>query len=645
MATSRRPAQASTPFRARLFRISEALGLGRAPDPSSEDSAGSGVSGPLSATAPSGTVRSTDIYVAFTGTDPAATGNSTASAPPLPVGMLTFHEVMNPKTGQLEVIGTQFRYLRNYTGPALDPVNLNYKEAGTRSFKLPRSLRESGLFRVFSDALPGTWGRRQLCREFPETVNMNDVQLLHWLASGKHTPSSKGGGRSAGALTFFTKNPGIETPLTTIKAVDDVRVKSIRQLAGVAVNFSEHELAASLVHGGARPKTTFHDVSGEVGPRGRHYLVKFGSPVSPGLGSGPRANTITNTSASADAFNYARVEHSVLELAKHAGIDSIRSVVIKVSCKGRHVADLYLAERYDRVSENEESAADVRLHRVSALTVTDPDRVTAQDKGDYLDIARAIRKVSTQPEIDIRQLLRRVMFNVAINNSDDHLKNFEFVHVPPGVLGTLGGAEGWRLAPAYDLLPNDQPYPQTTQIAGMNHGSLSVDFVDRIAAAFGVPAGEAVQMRNEVVMALAQWREVFERNGCSKIDIDYMQASIDQAGALARKRLGFGEGQVDPMGMLRSANPVNRIENELVSARVNPDGAAQPVIGNSDGVSVLRVTPENGEIPGGAKYESAQHPASMVPELRQQWTRERLVELTAEPATSVSLTPARNPRP
>jgi hypothetical protein len=220
-----------------------------------------------------------------------------------------------------------------------------------------------------------------------------------------------------------------------------------------------------------------------------------------------------------------------------------------------------------------------------------------------------------------------VMFNVAINNNDDHLKNFEFVHVPKGALGKLGGTEGWRLAPAYDLLPNSQPYPQTTQIAGMSHGSLSVDFIDRMAAMFGVPSAEAVQMRNEVVMAIAHWREVFERNGCSKVDIDYMQTSIDQAGVLARKRLGFGEGRVDPMGMLKSANPVNQLENELVSARVRPDGVAQPVIENADGLSVLRVTPENPLIPGGVKYGSAQHPATEIPDDRRQWARERLAEI------------------
>lgn len=425
------------------------------------------------------------IYIAFVESDR-----------PVPVGQITYKEVLSGS--RLLTYDVTFEYLSSYDGPPLDPINLDYRTRG-RFFPLPSCLQDYGLFRVFIDALPGPWGRRQLYREYPQTKKMNDLQLLDWLSTN---------GRVTGALAFFKKKFSDETPLSSMKDVDEVRVKSLRELAGLAVEFTQNQMKASIVHGGAKPKTTFHDVHGAVGRKGVHYIVKFNHPEDP--------------------CNTARIEHLAMELALECQIVSARSKVVKVSSAGQWVADLFLTERYDRFVD--QTGKERRAHKLSAFALCDPEEVRTQDSGDYLDIVDIIKKVSAQPEKDVEQLFMRMILNVALNNTDDHLKNFEFIL----------GEDGWKLSPAYDIVPNAHPYAHATSIAGVPNGGITDDFIGRVGEKFGVTLDQAMMLRDQIKSKISEVLTMAKKVGCSEKDIIYVEASMAQCGKRARN-FGFGQ--------------------------------------------------------------------------------------------------------
>lgn len=446
-----------------------------------------------------------DIYVAM------LTGGA-----PTPVGILSFAEGVS--TGGKKITGgCRFSYFTGYSGPPLDPAHLDYAKDGQRVFPLPPELKASGVFRVFSDSLPGSWGRRLLAKFDPAVEEMNDLQLLAHLSKS---------GRASGALFMYAKSPKDEDPLKMLAEVDAVRVKSLLELGNMSVAMNEHELNASIIHGGARPKAAFHDVNGEVGRRNSHYIVKFNQKI--------------------DAYNCAAMEKATLELANQAGINTVRSLVVSVRAPDGKVLDhMFLTERYDRFTADDGN--EYRCHKISLLALTDAAKVQSQDRGDYRDALNAIRANSTSPKEDAEMLFRRMLFNIGVNNTDDHLKNHEML-----VTQDAAGNRVCRLAPAYDLLPISAPCAHTTKIAGNENGVLSKEFVTKAAADLGIDPAAAEKMRTEVVGALSKWEQTLERNHCNERDMDYMRSALAVSGTRALKSPFAMPGQVNPVAAIAS---------------------------------------------------------------------------------------------
>src|SRR5690625_2737088 len=105
----------------------------------------------------------------------------------------------------------------------------------------------------------------------------------------------------------------------------------------------------------------------------------------------------------------------------------------------------------------------------------------------YADLARPLRRHSYRPQEDLTAFFRQAAFNAAIGNTDDHLKNFSLLH----------DERGWRLTPAYDLLPN---------IAG------SLDHVLSFGPAFGLPTrAELMALGRHIGLAREQQRRCSQR--------------------------------------------------------------------------------------------------------------------------------------
>ena len=294
---------------------------------------------------------------------------------------------------------SEFEYTSDWSqgssGFPLDPRSLPLKTASRRFnaelFNPPLS--------VFDDALPDDWGRRLLSAALK-------------IEGRKSTPAEmllrmRGGG--TGAL-LFTEIAAAPHPATTVQS------KSLPDLMSAAEQFEmgklppEDEfrtlLEGSSRAGGARPKALVHNAAGE-------WLAKFPSTTRDG------------------PHDVIGLEAVCLELARRAGLEVPESQLEQI---GRHRA--LLVRRFDVTPQNG------RLHMVSLRTLC------LERPGVYVhaysDLAQVIRKHSAAPKSDVATLFRHMAFNAAVGNVDDHLKNFWM----------LANPEGYRLAPAFDLVPD-----------------------------------------------------------------------------------------------------------------------------------------------------------------------------------------------
>jgi serine/threonine-protein kinase HipA len=220
--------------------------------------------------------------------------------------------------------------------------------------------------------------------------------------------------------------------------------------------------------GGARPKCLIEQE--RIG-----YLAKFNRP--------------------ADAFNHARVEHACSLMARAAGINVCESKV-ESDINGH---DVLLVKRFDaRPNES-------RAHLISANALL-KNRETFEDIGrsfKYDDVARLIRLYSTDPKGDLKQLVKLMLFNRVINNTDDHERNFSF----------LLDSDGFRLAPAYDLVPTpvfgayhsaSYMYSQNPPLPSQIIKSGSILGLDKLVAA---------EIAESVIDVIARWYEFSDQAG------------------------------------------------------------------------------------------------------------------------------------
>ncbi len=293
---------------------------------------------------------------------------------------------------------SEFEYDRSWANRAdafaLDPVSLPLRAA--------QPFRAEMLYpplAVFDDALPDDWGRRLLAAA---------------IAADGSTPSvpemllrMRGGG--TGAL-LFTASHAAPQPIQSIPSValSKLLEAAARFEAGTLPPGDEFRrlLEGSSRAGGARPKALLHDESGE-------WLAKFPS----------RSRD--------EGYDVVGLEATCLTLARRAGL-----VVPELRLQTIGARRVLMVKRFDV------SAEGGRHHMVSMRTLC-KERPGIYAHG-YSELAQVLRKHSAAPAADVAALYRHMVFNAAIGNVDDHLKNF-------WVLAHRGG---FCLAPSFDLVPD-----------------------------------------------------------------------------------------------------------------------------------------------------------------------------------------------
>ena len=271
-------------------------------------------------------------------------------------------------------------------------------------------------FGIFLDSMPDTWGRtlmkRRAAQEAKErgekTPTLYDINFL----LGVYDESRMG------ALRFKTDTDG--EFLDNNKTASTPPWSSIRELQYAAANFENDDdndtvkkwlsvlMAPGSSLGGARPKANILDNDKSL------WIAKFPSKT--------------------DTTDKGAWEFLAYQLAIKSGVEMTPCRIEKIM--GNY--HTFFTKRFDR--ENGE-----RIHFASAMTMTANNEDTIRDNpASYLDIAEFISNHGANIEANLNQLWRRIIFNIAISNTDDHLRNHGFILTE----------EGWILFPAYDFNPS-----------------------------------------------------------------------------------------------------------------------------------------------------------------------------------------------
>ena len=365
------------------------------------------------------------------------------------------------------------------------------------------------IFGCFSDALPDRWGRLLLNRReqilateekrpvrklssFDYLMGIDDYSRMGGFrfkepmeqrepSSSLEWPSRDRGRRSQkqdGEFINCEKSLRIP-PLTDIRAL--VAASMEIEKSEEQNQLPEKKWLLQLVHpgtslGGARPKASVMNDEGLL------CVAKF-----------PSMN---------DDYDVGLWEHHSHLLAKEAGVIAAETSVIETGKKYHAL----LSKRFDRTAEGR------RKHFASALTLLGlTDGCDAKTGNGYLDIVDFILQNCCDVEQNLRQLYRRVAFNIAIGNSDDHFRNHGFLLTP----------RGWTLSPAYDMNPTLNEYQALLINSTTNHADLQV-LLDS-SEEYMIGKDEAVRIIEEVKAGVRHWKSIASRLGIAKREMDVFE--------------------------------------------------------------------------------------------------------------------------
>ncbi len=169
-----------------------------------------------------------------------------------------------------------------------------------------------------------------------------------------------------------------------------------------------------------------------------------------------------------------------------------------------------LLRRFDRVQGG-------RIPFLSAMSMLG---ASDNESHSYLEFVDALRQYGASPIQDIHELWRRIVFNILVSNTDDHLRNHAFLYTGPG---------GWQLTPAYDLNPvpaDIKPRVLTTAI-DLYDSSASLDLAMSVAGYFELNKNKANAIATEVGIAVRTWREEAARLGLTQAEVDRMDSAFE----------------------------------------------------------------------------------------------------------------------
>jgi serine/threonine-protein kinase HipA len=224
-----------------------------------------------------------------------------------------------------------------------------------------------------------------------------------------------------------------------------------------------------------------------------------------------------------DPVNVQRIERATIALAGRAGIDASSTRLERVG-----ELDVLMVKRFDREWNG---VGYLRHGLVSGLTLLDAEEgYVDRGRWSYLLLADELRRWSTRPQRDLQELFRRMVFNACVSNTDDHPRNHALVRA----------ANGWRLAPAYDLVPQPAVAQERRDLALAvgNYGRIaSLYNILSACGRFGLSVDEARSEFNNVVAVVRTWREFFCDLGVVERDVEAIAPAFLYEGLFAEKAI------------------------------------------------------------------------------------------------------------
>ena len=342
-------------------------------------------------------------------------------------------------------------------------------------------------FGVFMDSMPDSWGRKLMLRRAAQTALLKGESIpklyeIDFLL-GVHDITRMGALRFKLDPNgpFLDNNKNNPTPPIT----------HLRELQASVKAYEEDEdgkngdewlpilFAPGSSLGGARPKANVVDLDGHL------CIAKFPSK--------------------ADTTDKAAWEYLAYEMACRAGVNMPICTLEKV----RDPYHTFLSRRFDREAEQ-------RIHFASAMTMTGNSEETIRDATpSYLEIAEFIQTYGSNIAVDLHQLWRRIVFNMAISNTDDHFRNH----------GCLLEEKGWRLSPAYDINPSTDKNGLALNV-DMDNNELDFELAKSVGQFFQLNEGQMDQTIREVISVVKDWRSFASKLGIARADQELMSPAF-----------------------------------------------------------------------------------------------------------------------
>jgi serine/threonine-protein kinase HipA len=335
-------------------------------------------------------------------------------------------------------------------------------------------------FRAFLDSSPDRWGRilmqRRAAIEARKGIRVTSrLTELDYLL-GVHDSYRMGGIRfkRAGSDAFLDDNAEFAAP--PMASLPELECAAIQIEKDDNIDSDEYYrwlkmlISPGSSLGGARPKACVTDEQGHL------WIAKF-----------PNLN---------DTHDVGAWEMVCYELALAAGVDMFPSEIRQFSSQ-HHT---FLTKRFDR-------DGDQRLHFSSAMTQLQYYDGEQSQGASYLEIAEFLSTHGAQTEADLAQLWRRIVFNIAVSNTDDHLRNHGF----------LLTKNGWKLSPAYDLNPIVGKHGLHLNITDTSN-TLDYQLAFEVKDFFRLSQIQATQIYDEVLGAVKQWQTVAKRLEISRAE-------------------------------------------------------------------------------------------------------------------------------
>ena len=342
-------------------------------------------------------------------------------------------------------------------------------------------------FRIFLDSCPDLWGRLLMKRREavmarlearkPGVLNESDYLL------GVHDMYRMGALRFKLDFDgdFLDNNESLAAPpITSLRELEH----AVSQVEG-ANDIDDPEylkwlnmlISPGSSLGGARPKSCVIDSENKL------WIAKF-----------PSAH---------DDYDIAAWEFVVYQLAGDSGINMSECLLEKFNSQ-HHT---FLTKRFDRTEKS-------RLHFTSAMMQLGYD--DGNESASYLELAQFLTDHGANTKDDLVELWRRIVFNIAVSNTDDHLRNHGFIY----------RKGGWLLSPAYDINPVTPTNGLHLNI-NEDDNSLNYDLAMEVIHFFQLSEEDALKIKSQVISSVSHWQAVATKVGISRAEQQLMAPAFN----------------------------------------------------------------------------------------------------------------------